>query len=237
NLLDADVYFKFINAFVLNNHAQAILEFDTLLQKGFEGNVIIEGLLEEIRNIILCKNVQTAQLLDVSDTHRAKYYQYAQRLSDDYLISLLNVLNDCDFQYNMSSNKRLHVEVTLIKCCYISQLVPINQMSSQDIELKKKLINNSGNEAPSSNASIPSKENTAVVEKLQTTSPPPVSHVPHVPETSNSTLSETQISQNVNSTPQEPNQQEKKTLPKSPSESNTTSKIGASLLDTLIQKN
>lgn len=139
NLLDADIYFRFIDAFITNYHTQAIVEFDTLLQRGFEGNVILEGLLEELRNILLCKNSQTAQLLDVSDAHRAKYYQYAQRLSDAYIISLMNILHEAEYQYNMATHKRLHVELYLIKCCHVSHLVSVNQLSQEDIDSKKKL--------------------------------------------------------------------------------------------------
>lgn len=226
NILDADTYFQFINSFATKNHAQALIEFDQLLQRGFEGNVLLEGLLDHIRTLILCKNAQTAQLLDISEIYRAKFYQYAQRISEDYLISLLNIIHDCHHQYNFAANKRLHVEITLIKCCHLVDLVSINQFPSEEIDSKKKLTDSTDfvqntNEITSE---IPSKEvNDDTIPDSNTFSQNPVSEI-KINQSKDTSIQPTTPTKN------------EAPLPKSTADSSNL-KIGKSLLDSLIQKN
>jgi len=121
NLLDADFYFGLVDKMLAQDVAGALLLLDQALEKGFEGEVIVTGIAEHMRNLLLCKDARMAKLLDVPNDHKATYYHKANQTPPSFIISALNVLNDCELEYKNSTNKRLHVEMCLIRLCYLLQ--------------------------------------------------------------------------------------------------------------------
>lgn len=121
NLLDADYYFRLTDAMLSQDVAAALLHLDNALEKGFEGDVIIGGLAEHFRNLMLCKDGRMAKLLDVPNEHKPMYNEKANQTPPSFIISALNVLNDSELQYKTATNKRLHVELCLIRLCFLLQ--------------------------------------------------------------------------------------------------------------------
>jgi DNA polymerase III subunit gamma/tau len=121
NLLDADYYFRLTDAMLCQDVAAALLHLDNALEKGFEGDVIISGLAEHFRNLMLCKDGRMARLLDVPNEHKPMYNEKANQTPPSFIISALNVLNDSELQYKTATNKRLHVELCLIRLCFLLQ--------------------------------------------------------------------------------------------------------------------
>lgn len=121
NLLDADFYFGLVDKMLAQDVAGALLLLDQALEKGFEGEVIVTGIAEHMRNLLLCKDARMAKLLDVPNDHKATYYHKANQTPPSFIISALNVLNNCELEYKNSTNKRLHVEMCLIRLCYLLQ--------------------------------------------------------------------------------------------------------------------
>lgn len=149
NILDATSYFKLSEMLWVKDIAGILLFLDELLQKGFEGDLILNGFEEHFRNLLLCREVRMAQLLEIPDAHRRHFYEHAQVLTDSYILSALTILNDAELSYKNALNKRLHVELCLMKLCYLKDLVAPGSVavSHQAIpELKKKL--NQNNQAP-----------------------------------------------------------------------------------------
>jgi DNA polymerase-3 subunit gamma/tau len=151
NVLDYDYFFKVTEALLSENMALSVRLFDEILKKGFEGDDFILGLCEHFRNLLFCKDDGTLKLLEVSDGLKQKYAIQSSLASADFLVNCLNVGNLCDVQYKVSKNKRLTVELSLIKMCYINALVSVD-------DSKKKLRSESLAESSHRNGS----EKTAV---------------------------------------------------------------------------
>jgi DNA polymerase-3 subunit gamma/tau len=140
HILDYDYYFR-ITAVLLEEHvAHALLIFDEILQKGFDGHNFIVGLSAHFRNLMVCKDPATVKLLEVSDSIQKKYLEQAQEASLSFLLTALNLANVCDLNYKSSKNQRLHIEITLMKMAHINAAVNLASLSSHDSELKKKVV-------------------------------------------------------------------------------------------------
>lgn len=136
NMLDADYYFRITDIILSQDVAGTLLALDEVLDKGFEGNVIIEGMEEHIRNLLLCKDQRMSKLLDVPETHKPIYFEKANQMPASFALSALNVLNDAELNFKNSNNKRLHLEMCFIRLCYLLQATQVN--TSSQIEEKKK---------------------------------------------------------------------------------------------------
>ncbi len=141
NILDEDCYFKLLDHMLHQNLAAALLLYDDINRKGFEGDMLLNGLAEFIRNLLVCQDEQTAALLDVVESFSKRYLETASKVSPQYLISCLNVLNEAELNYKQARNKKLHTELCLIRLCYLRQVLEITAESSS---LTKKKIADSG---------------------------------------------------------------------------------------------
>ena len=126
NVLDYDYFFKVTDALLSENLALSVRLFDEILKKGFEGDDFILGLCEHFRNLLFCKDEGTLKMLEVSEALRQKYAVQSTLASADFLVNCLNIGNQCDMHYKVSKNKRLTVELTLIKMCYINAMVSVD---------------------------------------------------------------------------------------------------------------
>ncbi|MBK9463822.1 MAG: DNA polymerase III subunit gamma/tau [Chitinophagaceae bacterium] len=125
NILDADCYFKFLECMQQQDLSGAMLQYDDINRKGFEGDLVLNGFAEFIRNLLVCKDEKAAVLLDVVESFKDKYISTAKTVSPALLISALNILNEAEINYKAARNKRLHVELALIKLCYLQQAISI----------------------------------------------------------------------------------------------------------------
>ena len=137
NILDEDYYFKLLDQMQHQQLAEALLLFDEINQKGFEGDTLLEGFAEFIRNLLVSKDAKAAILLEVADDFKQKYLQYAQQVSTGWLIAALNILNEAIINYKQSRNKRLHIEMLIIKLNYLQQAI---QFVADDQGSSKKKI-------------------------------------------------------------------------------------------------
>ncbi|MBA3828407.1 MAG: DNA polymerase III subunit gamma/tau [Taibaiella sp.] len=138
NLLDADFYFKLVDCMLCQDVSGTLLLLDQVLEKGFEGDVIMNGLAEHMRNLLLCKDQRMAKLLDVPNDHKPMYFEKANQAPPSFVLSALNVINDSELNYKNATNRRLHVELCLIKLCYVLQAVQATAPPMADSDLKKK---------------------------------------------------------------------------------------------------
>ncbi|MBL0135626.1 MAG: DNA polymerase III subunit gamma/tau [Chitinophagaceae bacterium] len=137
NILDADYFFKLLDSMQQQDLAGALLLFEDINRKGFEGDMLLNGFAEFIRNLLVSKDPKVAGLLDVVEGFREKYIETAQKVNGSWLLSALNILNDSEIQYKMARNKRLHVELALIKLTYLNQAIEVS--SGEEAGAKKKL--------------------------------------------------------------------------------------------------
>lgn len=144
NILDYDYYFKLTDAILTEDAAQTLLIFNEILNHGFDGSHFIAGLSAHFRNLLVAKEPATLKLLEVSDSIRQKYLQQSQKASPGFLLSALNISNQCEINYKTSKNQRLQVELSLLKTCHIASAIKLSQLGSVQIPsategVKKKL--------------------------------------------------------------------------------------------------
>ncbi|HUS01674.1 MAG TPA: DNA polymerase III subunit gamma/tau [Chitinophagaceae bacterium] len=125
NILDEDYYFKLIDCMQQQNISDAILMYDEINRKGFEGDLVLNGFAEFIRNILVSKDPKVAVLLEVAENFKPKYLETAKKINPAWLISALNILSDAEINYKQARNKSLHVELSLIKLCYLQQAIEL----------------------------------------------------------------------------------------------------------------
>ena len=121
NELDADNYFKFVDYAFANKVSECMVLLNSIIEKGFDGGNLINGLASHVRNVLMAKDEQTLKLLEVSEQQRAKYSAQAKACPTQFLYKALKLMNQCDLSYRQSSNKRLLVELTLIQVAQITQ--------------------------------------------------------------------------------------------------------------------
>ncbi len=138
NILDEDYYFKMLDAMQQQDMAASMLLFDEINRKGFEGDMVLNGFAEFIRNLLVCKDPKSAGLLEVVEGMQCKYIDTAGNTGISYLVSALNILNEAEINYKMARNKRLHVELVLIKLNFLQQAIELS--SGSDGLVKKKRL-------------------------------------------------------------------------------------------------
>ena len=138
NILDADYFFKLLDAMQQQQLADAMLLFDDINRKGFEGDMVLNAMAEFFRNLLVCKDEKVANLLEVVESFKDKYTSAAKKTSASYIISALNVLNEAEINYKQARNKRLHVELALIKLTYLQQALDLSSEKSTSTSLSTK---------------------------------------------------------------------------------------------------
>ena len=157
NILDYDYYFKLVDALIVEDVSNVLLIFDDILRKGFDADLFVNGLAGHIRNLLVSKDTETLKLLEGGESLRTRYQEQAQLIPTAFLLSALNLCNDCDINYKMARNKRLHVEMTLIKMSYINRMLNADQMSVSSPEKKTPEVSKTVEKTPEP-AAVPSKE-------------------------------------------------------------------------------
>ena len=121
NVLDAENYFQIVDLALENKAMDIMVLLNNVINKGFDGGLLIQGLAKHVRNVLMARDPQTLPLLEVSGQQRQRYQQQAQKCQIPFLYQALRLINQCDINYRQSSNKRLLVELTLIEIAQITQ--------------------------------------------------------------------------------------------------------------------
>lgn len=137
NVLDYDYYFQLVDALLLEDVSRILLLFDDILRKGFDPEIFINGFSEHLRNLLVCKDEQTLSLLEVSGNLQERYRTQARLTSTALILTALNMANECDLEYKNARNKRLHVEMALVKMTYIKRAMKVAQQPQLAAEEKK----------------------------------------------------------------------------------------------------
>ena len=136
NILDYDYYFKIADAVLVNDIPNALLIFNEILNYGFDGHNFIVGMASHFRNILVCKDASTIQLLEVGNNIKDRYKLQATNCSQQFLLEALGITNKYDIQYKSSKNPRLLVELALMQLCSLNNTATLNV----DQEKKNNII-------------------------------------------------------------------------------------------------
>ncbi|MCQ2333595.1 MAG: DNA polymerase III subunit gamma/tau [Paludibacteraceae bacterium] len=130
NVLDTDYYFSMVDASIKGDVSRVLLLLDEVLQKGFDAAHFISGLMGHLRDVLVSRDSQTIKLLETSDSVRKQYAAQATLCDATWLFRALDIMNTCDIDYRTAKNKRLTVEIALIKLCQIISQGQISQSST-----------------------------------------------------------------------------------------------------------
>lgn len=186
NVLDYETYINMTRLILENNIPQLLVEFNEILAKGFDGHHFIAGLASHFRDLLVCRNPNTINLLEVGETSKASYFEQSQKTGEAFLLQGIELANECDLKYKSSRNQRLLVELCLMQLASITfdgekkkpdnfiipainfkdtVIVPAIKISTEE----QKLITNEeyavGNNAPQARDLVPDLQNKIIREK------------------------------------------------------------------------
>ena len=137
NVLSADYYFQLVDNALQHNVAKTLLIFNDILNHGFDAGHFVTGFAQHLRDVLVSKDPQTLPLLETGESMRVRYGQQAQRCHPMWIFMALDILNTCDINYRTARNKRLTVELALVKLCQlgVAQNIPTtpNNQTTQTI--------------------------------------------------------------------------------------------------------
>lgn len=137
NVLDYEYYFRATDYFLEQNLTESLLLFNDILAKGFDAHNFLVGMSEHLRNLLVCKDVKTVSLLELSEGTQNRYISQSQNAPLSFLLSALNILNHFDINYKSSKNQRLHVELALMKLCHLPDALNLAKNGIPAAEKKK----------------------------------------------------------------------------------------------------
>ena len=120
NVLDYETYFKSTDLILENKIPELLIQFNETLSKGFDGHHYIAGLASHFRDLLVCQDEQTLELLEVGEDTKLKYQEQSRKASHDFLIKGIELANDCDLKYKSSRNQRLLVELCIMQLASIT---------------------------------------------------------------------------------------------------------------------
>ena len=120
NILDFDYFFKAVDHILNEDSSGLLLLLEDVLKNGFEGDIFMNGLAGHLRNLMYSKQEPTQQILQVSDSLQKRYLQQSRAVTFSTIITSLNIANKCDLDYPRAKDKRLHVEMSLLKMAAVS---------------------------------------------------------------------------------------------------------------------
>ena len=136
NVLDYDYYFQIVDHILRGNTSDILLILNDIISKGFEPQHFVNGLGNHLRSLMVCKDPVTVQLLEVSEQLRQRYLMQSQACPMPFLIRALEINNKCDIDYRAANNKRLHLEIALLKMCALcSQALNIPTAQAQPVQM------------------------------------------------------------------------------------------------------
>ena len=142
NILDYDYFFKMTDYLLREDFSQILLTLDDVMKQGFEVDLFIQGMSEHMRNLMVCRHPETLSILELSEGAMKRYQDQALICTNSFLLSALNLLNQCDMALSTATNKRLYAEIALSKICYLNRAIEADLIPQGAGVEKKNLVSN-----------------------------------------------------------------------------------------------
>jgi len=156
HILDSEYFFKISNHLFNGDISSALLLHNEILAKGFESYNLITGLVVHFRNLLVCQNEKIIELLEVSNSEKLKFKEQAQLISSNFIEECIDILNQCDINYKMTSNTKIHTEITLVKLSKLNKK-KTKKISVEIKNLKEDLVSTKSKKVESKEAAIKNK--------------------------------------------------------------------------------
>lgn len=153
NILDNDYFFKITDLLYESNITDTLLIHNDIILKGFESFNLLNGLSNHFRNLLLSQNEKLVEIMEVSETDKVKYLEQAKKINIGFIEEGIEILNQFEINYKLSSNHKIHTEIGLIKLCSLNKKktliqeteseVPKLEKKEEEVKKPKKEIDNS----------------------------------------------------------------------------------------------
>lgn len=130
NILDYDYFFKVVDTFLAGDISAALVLFNEILQKGFDGELFLHGLANHMRDLLVAQNASSQQLLEKSKEIAGRYHKQSQEVSASFIVNAINILGETGTTYKTSRNQRLHIELALIKLASLQHAIDVTKKKS-----------------------------------------------------------------------------------------------------------
>lgn len=180
NVLDTDYYFRLVDAALTQNVSAALLLLNEVLVKGFDAGHFVTGFAQHLRDVLVSKDAATVQLLETSDAIRQHYQEQATQCNAKWLFHALDIVNTCDINYRTARNKRLTVELALVKLCTlgINIQAPVQPTAPTHTSTAKSAPQSAPANTASAPQSVPAKPASAPVDDVAKPIAKPVPKAP-----------------------------------------------------------
>ncbi|HEX5113257.1 MAG TPA: DNA polymerase III subunit gamma/tau [Saprospiraceae bacterium] len=136
-LLDYEYFFKLTDSLLREDMTEIFLTLADIQKRGFDGEALLSGLSEHFRDLLLCKDTATAELLTHGDKIKVRYLKQAEVVPRSALITYLDLINQCEINYNRALNKWLHIEMAMVRMCYMNRRTTMTITESPEVQKKK----------------------------------------------------------------------------------------------------
>ena len=177
NVLDTDYYFRLVDFVLQHNVSGALLLLNDVLNHGFDAGHFVTGFAQHLRDVLVSKDAQTIALLETSEAIRKRYAEQAQHCTPIWLFQALDILNTCDINYRTARNKRLTVELALVKLAQLGVQQVVAQATPQIVPQKTTSAQNTQDAQKA-----PSKQETSQPIPVSQTEPAPQPATPTIPK-------------------------------------------------------
>jgi DNA polymerase III subunit gamma/tau len=184
NVLDYEYYFKTVDGALIGDVSSVLLTFNEILEKGFDGHNFIAGLNSHIRDLLVCKDEATIRLLEATPVVKQQYQKQTIKCPVDFLFKALEIGTNCDLTYKTSKNPRLHVELSLIKLCRITNEAVIDFEKKKSEQSERLKPEEDSLPLPSKSKLVNKAEDS--VDSTITGMPVSISHEPKIEKSSKS---------------------------------------------------
>lgn len=140
NVLDYDYFFKLVDLLAIEDISAAFLLLNEIIELGFEGDHFINGLSAHLRNLLVCKDERTLALLETSESLKIRYKNQSEIIPTSFIINALSLASDADVNYKQSQNKRLLVEMMLMKIALVAQVIDTSKWENNNPSAEKKSL-------------------------------------------------------------------------------------------------
>lgn len=131
NILDYELFFRITDAALQNNVPAALLMLDEVIRRGFDPQYFIGGWAGHLRDLMVAQDPATLQLIEAGPEVAQRYKQQAANCHPSFLYNAVLIANDCDFNYRNSRNKRLSVEIAIMRICQLTRPIPVGPQPQQ----------------------------------------------------------------------------------------------------------
>lgn len=168
NVLDYTYYFDITDLLLENNIPKVLVAYNEILAKGFDGHHFIMGLASHFRDLLVCKNQETIELLEVGEQVKTLYFEQSQKTDHHFLIEAIDIANSCDLKYKTSRNQRLLVELCLLQ---LASLTAKGEKKNFKLDQKRFVLPPSHFKnvivSPSEKSTVPASEKEVVAVKTE----------------------------------------------------------------------